>query len=228
LYVLEQIPVEYDKKELLGRIGISRSQDMKAKEREIITLIEQSQNLLEPKAVYTYLEVTETDGDLIRLEFGEKMKSIILADLLSIGQKVSPYVVTIGKKLEDQVSKLKNNMFQALILDMIGNYAIEIAKKNLLSHIKEPLGDCISSFDPGEGTGELFSLEQLAVLFQILHPTEKIGVQLTPVNYMIPLKSIAGIFAATEEEYIGCQHCPKKCETRKTSYIGKYHSKRSY
>lgn len=226
LHVVEHIPVEYDEEELLRKFGIER---MKTKEREVVSLIRESQGLLEPKAVYTYLKVVEIDSDQVRLEIGEKMKSIILRDFLSLGQKVAPYVVTIGSRLDEQVSKLgSENVFLAWVLDIIGVYALGVAKKNLKLIVKEPLGDCISSFDPGSGTGELFGIEQLPVLFQILQPPRKIGVQLTPAGSMIPQETIAGIFVAIEEEYIACQHCPRKCEYRETPYKGEHHPKRSY
>ncbi len=221
LHILEHLPIEYDEKELLKKLRIER---MKSKEKEIVSMIRESKDLVEPKAIYTYLKVVEIDNANFRLENEEKMESIILGDLLSLGQEVAPYVVTIGNRLEEQVSKLEpNDIFLALILNNIGDYALEIAKKNLKSLIKEKLGDYISSFDPGSGTGELFTLEQLSTLFQILQPSQKIGVHLTPNRTMRPLKTIAGIFAATEDEYIACQHCPKKCEYREKSYVGEYH-----
>jgi len=88
--------------------------------------------------------------------------------------------------------------------------------------VEESLGDKVSDFGPGEGTGELFGIEQQTVLFRILQPLKSIGVQLTPSYLMIPKKSESGVFAVTDEEYVACQYCPKKCEYRETAFRGKY------
>jgi len=85
------------------------------------------------------------------------------------------------------------------------------------------LGDEVSSFGPGEGTGKLFGIEQQTVLFQILQPFNSIGVQLTPSLLMMPKKSVSGVFAITDEEYIACQYCPKKCENKSSAFRGEYH-----
>jgi len=139
-----------------------------------------------PEAVYTYLEVVRIEGDSVRLESGDVLKGIILADMLKCGQKVAPYVATIGLKLEDRASKLaEDNMLRAFLLDKIGNYALEIAKENIRSLVEKTLGNKVSNFGPGEGTGKLFGIEQQAVLFQILQPFNNIGVQLTPSYMMV-------------------------------------------
>jgi len=116
--------------------------------------------------VYTYLELVKIAGNDVRLESGDVLKGVILADMLKCGQKVAPYVVTIGPKLEDRASKLaRENVFLAFILEKIGNYALGIAKGSMKLLVEKTLGDRVSNFDPGEGTRELFGIEQQTVLF---------------------------------------------------------------
>jgi hypothetical protein len=222
--VVDHIPVEYDEEELWRELHV---ETLKDKRKEIASLIEESRELIEPKAVYTYFEVVRIEGDSVRLESGDVLKGVILADMLRCGQKVAPYVATIGPKLEDRASKLtEDNMFLAFILDKIGNYALEITKENIKSLVEKTLGDKVSNFGPGEGTGKLFGIEQQAVLFQILQPFNSIGVQLTPSYLMIPKKSESGVFAVTDEEYVACQYCPKKCEERASAFKGEYRPRR--
>ncbi len=201
---------------------------LKGQKKEIASLIEESRGLVEPKAVYTYLELVKIAGNDVHLESGDVLKGVILADMLKCGQKVAPYVVTIGPKLEDRASKLaRENVFLAFILEKIGDYALEIAKGSMKLLVEKTLADKVSDFGPGEGTGKLFGIEQQAVLFQILKPSKNVGVRLTPSYLMIPKKSMSGVFAVTDEEYIACQYCPKKCEDRTSAFRGEYRPRRT-
>jgi len=222
--VVDHIPVEYDEEELWRMLHV---ETLKGKKKEIASLIEESRELIEPKAVYTYLEVVRIEKDSIHLESGDVLKGIILADMLKCGQKVAPYVATIGPKLEDRASKLTgDSILLAFFLDKIGNYALEITIENIKSLVEKTLGNKVSNFGPGEGTGELFGIEQQAVLFKTLQPFSSIGVQLTSSYLMIPKKSESGVFAITDEEYISCQYCPNKCEERTAVFRGEYRPRR--
>ena len=224
MQVVDYISVKYDEEELLRELKI---ETLKRKKEEIISLIEESHRLIEPKAVYTHLEVVKIAGNSVHLSSGDVLEGVILADMLRSGQKVVPYVVTLGQKLEDRSSKLAtDNIFLSFILSKIGDYALGIAGENIKLLVEESLGDKVSDFGPGEGTGELFGIEQQTVLFRILQPFKGIGVQLTPNYLMIPKKSESGVFAVTDEEYVACQYCPKKCEYRTTAFRGKYQPRR--
>jgi len=224
MQVVDHISVKYDEQELWRELKI---ETLKGKKEEIISLIEESRELIEPKAVYTYLEVVKIAGDSVHLDSGDVLKAVILADMLRCGQKVAPYVVTLGPKLEERSSKLAtDNVFLSFMLSKIGDYALGIAGENIKLLVEESLGDKVSDFGPGEGTGELFEIEQQAVLFRILQPSKSIGVELTPNYLMIPKKSESGVFAVTDEEYVACQYCPKTCEYRETAFRGKYQPRR--
>jgi len=222
--VVDHIAVEYDEEELWRELKI---ETLKGKKKEIISLIEESLELIEPKAVYTYLKVVKIAGDSVHLDSDDVLTGVILADMLRCDQKIAPYVVTLGPKLEDRSSKLAtDNIFNSFMLSQIGDYALEIARGNIQRLVEKSLGNKVSDFGPGEGTGELFGLEQQTVLFRILQPSKRIGVQLTPNYLMIPKKSESGIFAITDEEYVACQYCPKTCEYRKSTFKGKYQPRR--
>jgi len=222
--VIDNIPVEFDMDELLRNLGVGRVRRLKGE--EITPLIDECRGLIEPKAVYTFESVRKIEKDEILLKSGHTLKSIILADTLENDQEVAPYVVTIGPRLEKHASEeSRNSILRGWTLDSIGDYALGKAAAYIRSRVEEKLGSHISGFGPGTGTGRLFSIEQQQVLFQILDPPRNIGVSLTASYLMVPRKSVSGILAATSQEYVACQYCPReKCENRRKPFSGEYYS----
>lgn len=211
--VLRDIPADFEEKEVESMLAAGRLKDRMS---DISGLIMRSRPLIDPKAVYAFDNVSRIDGDDIHLKSEHVLKSIILADTLQSGQEIAVYVVTIGPKLEEEASKLaKENLFGALTLERIGDIAVQKAGNYLRSKIQRRMGNSISNFGPGTGTGKLFNINQQEVLFEILDPLKNIEVRLTPSYLMIPRKSISGVLAALNKEYVACEYCPRKCEFRR-------------
>ena len=219
--ILEDIPVQYDLARLSKELQLER---LRGRIDEVDQLIEDSYELLDPKALYIYLQVQEISGFTVRLETGDIVNGAILTDKIKCTQTISPYVVTIGSRLEEMSSQLSNtNLLKAWLLDGIGNHALTIVLDYVQKIVEEKLKGTVSNFNPGSGSGEFFGVDQQKVIFRILSPEDKIGVRLTQDYLMIPRKSVSGIFASTEEKYIACQHCPrKKCDSRKVPFKGEY------
>jgi len=218
LEVIDPVPLELKAAELAGSLKPQKLSE------ELVSLFERTRPLIEPKAVYTTIQVIGFENDLVHLENGHALRGIILGDMLDRGQEVIPYVVTIGPKLESEISREKN-LLHSFLLDKIGNYALHKACAYLKSLAAEKFGGrSVSEFSPGTGTGELFGIEQQKPLFRLLDPaTASIGVQLTPSLMMVPTKSESGVLAATRDEYVACAHCPRQeCESRSTAFIGEY------
>ena len=217
--VFDHIPVKLDVVEFMKTQGIR-----KIAEQEVSSLMEKSSQLVEPKAVYTFLKTLNVDNPKVHLEGGYVLDSLILSDTLREGQTIAPYVITIGPGVEKLASEqAKNSILKSWILEKIGDYALSKAREYAKSEIEKQMESKVSSFGPGTGTGKLFDIRQQEVLFKILEPQNKIGVTLTPSYLMIPRKSVSGVFASTNTEYVACQYCPKKCESRKKSFSGEYH-----
>jgi len=216
--VVDNIFIHLDKTELVKEQKLNRIDD-----NIILQFIDESSKLIEPKAVYTFVKVLSIDGDEVTFDGGFKLKSKILADRLQKGQLVAPYVITIGSKLEKLASeRAKKSLIESFVCERIADFSLSKARQYLKSLVEKEFGCEVSSFGPGIGTGELFSLDQQKVLFQILEPQKNIGVTLSPSCLMIPRKSVSGIFFATNQEYVACQNCPRKCESRKKAYSGVY------
>jgi len=215
------IPVTLDKDELLQRLD---KVGLKSQEGMVDALIEESRQLIAPKAVYAFIKIRDIENDSVHLMSGHVLNSIILADLLEPGQTIVPHVVTIGPRLEEKCSEEgKGNILRAWILDRIGNYALGKAIRYVKSSVEQRLGSTLSRFEPGSEQGKLFSIDQQQVLFNILDPSQHIAVKLTPSYLMIPLKSVSGVYASTLREYIACQYCPRaKCDSRRKPFSGEY------
>jgi hypothetical protein len=214
--VIDPVPFELDVEDLLETL-INR----RLREKDIIPLIDECRQLIEPKAVYEFLRVINVDNDVIHIEGGYSIKSIILGDMLEDNQTIVPYVVTIGHYLEKKASEQKN-ILRAFIMEQIADYAVSKARLYISSLAKERLGSTVYNFSPGSGTGKLFDISQQEIIFKIIDPNATIGVSLSPSYVMQPRKSISGILAATPIEYVACEYCPRKCENRTKEYSGEY------
>jgi len=218
LNAIDPVPLELDAAELAANLKPEKLG------RELVALLRRVEPLIEPKAVYTTTHVTGFEDDLVHLEDGHALRGIILRDMLEHGQEIIPYVVTIGPKLEGEISQEKN-LLRSFLMDKIGNYALHKAFGYLKSFAAGRFGAerSVSEFSPGTGTGALFGIDQQTPLFRILDPaTASIGVHLMPSLLMVPRKSESGVLAGTRQEYVACAHCHSRCESRRAPFVGDY------
>jgi len=218
--VVDRIPVKLDSEEVLDLPEFRR---LRNRESEVRRLLQVSSALMRPRGVFTLLRIRSVSNGAVHLEGEHILNSIALAEMAKTGQKVAPYVITIGPDLEDEASRMsQTDIFGGWLLARIGDYALGKASLYVRSLTERELGKSPSSFSPGTGTGRLFGIEQQEVLFDILDPRNSIGVTLTPSYLMVPLKSISGVFAAADGEYVACRYCPRECEYRRAEFSGEY------
>lgn len=217
LEVLKPVSVKLDETELLKALkgDAGRLRD------EVAQILKTYAPMIEPKAVYTFSRITNIKNDQVYLENDIVLRGAILADILEPGQEIVPYAVTVGHELENKTSD-EHNLLRKWIIEKTADYALEKTSSQVRSRVTERLGSVISTFTPGSGTGKLFGIEQQETLFRVLDPTKRIGVLLTPSYLMVPRKSVSGILAATREEYVACEYCPRACENRRRPLRGEY------
>jgi hypothetical protein len=213
---LEHIPVSLDLGEIKRSLHMERSGDWS----QVQTLVELAQPLIKARAVYRVCYIEEKLEDAIQID-GICLKSRVLRKNLEGVERVFPYVVTIGDKLETEARSCKD-LLKQYYLDTIGNIALITARKYLEDHLrsKYALG-CISYMSPGSLKD--WGLEGQRPLFSILGDVQaSIGVYLTETLLMIPTKSVSGIFFPTELPFYSCQLCPREnCQSRKAKYSEK-------
>lgn len=207
---VENIPVEIDLEEVKKKLRLSSSEEVEA-------LVKTAQPLITAKAVYKVCYVAARLEDAVELD-GVRFTSRVLRTNLEKPERVFPYVVTIGKELEDMAGS-STDLLQQYYLDILGNVAVTTARKHLEDHLRDRFGlGRMSRMSPGSLRD--WPIREQTKLFSILGDVEAaIGVSLTRSFLMIPRKTVSGIFFPTEIPFLSCQLCPRKdCPSRQAAY----------
>lgn len=210
---LEHIPVSLDLEKIKRRLHMERGGDWS----QLQSLVEAAQPLISARAVYKVCYIREKLEDAIVID-GIHFKSRVLRKNLNNVERVFPYVITIGDKLEAKARSYKD-LLKQYYLDTIGNVALVTARRFLEDRFRSRYAlDGMSSMSPGSLKD--WPIEDQRLLFSILGDVEaSIGVRLNQSLLMIPGKSLSGIYFPTEIPFYSCQLCPRKhCPSRKASY----------
>ncbi len=210
---LEYIPVDMDLEEIKTRLHAEKSGDWS----HIKTLIDQAQSLISAKAVYKVCYIESKHEDVIIID-GKSLKSRVLRKNLNDVERIFPYVVTIGNRLEEKM-RACTDLLKKYYLDTIGNVALIATQKYLKDQLRSRYAlDGISYMSPGSLKD--WAIEEQRSLFSILGDVESsIGVRLNETLVMIPNKSLSGIYFPTEIPFYSCQLCQREdCSARKAPF----------
>ena len=208
--ILDSLPVELSVEEVKDRL--------RAIDQGLVqNLLAVAKPLISAKAVYQVCYIEEKYEDAIIID-GIRFTSRVLRKNLDKVERVFPYIVTIGKGLEEKADDC-SDLLEKYYLDTLGNIALIKARKHLENHLRSKFAISGLSF-MGPGSLQDWPLEEQRPLFSILKSAkETIGVKLTESLLMIPRKSVSGIYFPTELTFYSCQLCPReRCGGRKASY----------
>ncbi|MBA7581390.1 hypothetical protein ES708_23292 [subsurface metagenome] len=127
-------------------------------------------------------------------------------------------MVTCGREL-DEITVPSSDFMKCYYLDTIKEIVLRSANNYLKDYLKRNYAiSQLSSMNPG--SLEDWPITEQRKLFSIFGNVEElIGVGLTEVLYMVPLKSVSGIYFPTRIEFVSCQLCLREvCEGRKAPY----------
>ena len=213
MITLEHIPVSLDLEEIKRRLHMEERGDWGLGQ----TLIETAQSLISARAAYKICFIEAKHEGVIVID-GIRLTSKVLRKNVDKLERVFPYVITIGNKLEEK-ARACEDLLEQYYLDTIGNVALNLARKYLEDHLRSTyaLGE-VSCMGPGSLHD--WPIENQRPLFSILGDVEaSIGVRLEENFLMIPTKSLSGIYFPTEIRFYTCQLCPRKnCEARRAAY----------
>lgn len=214
--ILENIPHDLDLKEIKRRLHLEGGGGWDP----VQDLIEEIRPLIHPRAVFKVSYIESKLEDTVVID-GMRFTSRVLRKNLDKVERVFPYVVTIGGKLEES-ARARQDMLEKYYLDTIGNVALVAARKHLEEWLRSRYAlDGMSYMSPG--SLQDWPIEEQTVLFSILGDVEgSIGVKLSESLLMVPSKSVSGMYFPTEIRFFSCQLCPREiCPSRKAKYSEK-------
>jgi len=212
--IIDHIPVNLEAGDIAGRLHIRPE---RAGSSHLEELIELAGTLVSLRAVYDISYVGAKDAGTVEVA-GVVFRSGVLRHNLESAQKVFPYIMTIGPKLEKTASSL-GDLLKQYYLEEIANIVLEQGAAWLTSKLQGRWGfPRLSNMSPG--SLEDWPITEQRQLFTLLGDTEKtIGVRLTDHFLMLPRKSISGILFPSEEGFTACQLCPREiCPSRRARY----------
>ena len=219
LEVLRDIPIKFNLENMFKHFKVNdKTQQTQKKLIEDLTNL--ATTLINPRVVYKPAYVENKKG--ITLDIGKvSFESKILRKNLDKIERVFPYIITIGKKLENKATSIKDFLKQYYLEEM-ADLALRYTLRHLTKHLKEKYRlEQLSRMSPGSLTD--WPITQQKELFSIFGNTQEIiGVSLTDSFLMIPRKSVSGICFPTKIEFYSCQLCPRqKCIPRQAPYDSK-------
>ena len=210
---LESIPVHQDLEEIKKRLHTEQCGDWP----HVKTIIEAAQPLIKPRATYKAIYIESKLEDAVIID-QIRLTSRVLRKQLDKVNRVFPYVISIGKQLEEKIRDCKDILDQ-YYLDTVGNVALSTARKYLECKLMSKYAlNGLSSMSPGSLPD--WPIEEQKPLFSILGDVEDaIGVTMTEKFLMVPTKSISGIYFPTDLPFYTCQLCERKdCDSRKARF----------
>jgi len=212
--ILDAIPMHLDINEVSKKLHLDKKKGYSNTAQELVEL---ASSVIHPKVIYEVSYVGNKNEDTVDIGNVKFTSHVLRVNLDKIG-RVFPYVVTIGKELEDSVASF-DNLLKAYCLDEIGNMLIELGMEYLENHLKRRYKlEQLSNISPGSLKD--WPITQQKQLFSIFGNVEDlIGVKLTDSSLMIPKKSESGIFFPTHVKFYSCQLCPREnCKERAAPY----------
>jgi len=187
-------------------------------------VIEQTEALIKPAAVYALVDVIEFEHRTVRFAQGSFEGSLVQRSLAGADQFYVA-ICTIGDALEKRIDQLMSeDPVTAVALDGAGISAVRkvsLTVEDLIS--KETCALDLSLGMRAQPGQEGWPIEQQREVFKIL-PGEELGVRLTESCLMIPRKSVSFVIPRGKnlnDATVPCDFCSKRnrCEWRKEKQI---------
>lgn len=209
--------------EVLSLAGIeldpeSTARKLRVSDKELAQrLIDSAKAAIAPVVAFRISYLDEKQDSSVVVDGVSFSSRVLRRNLDGVG-RVFPFVLTLGKAIEDTIESTED-MLEKYLLDEIGNIALREARGRFEKHLRSTFAlEKLSCMAPG--SLEDWPIEQQQSLFRLLSGVESaIGVSLTSSCLMLPRKSISGIYFPSEVSFFSCQLCPReRCDARKARY----------
>ena len=170
-----------------------------------------------PKALYKITSAEYPDENSVKIN-KVVLHNRLLKNNLCKSDIMLPFLCTCGTELEDW-SQQFTDIIQKYWVNTIQDYALGSAIKALEASVQEKYHtQNLSAMNPGS-LDDWPILEQKNLFRLFEDDAVRIGVTLTESFMMKPLKSLSGIFFASEKGFVNCQLCPlENCPGRRSPY----------
>lgn len=212
--VLDTIPVHLDVEDVKRHLRLNAKAGPSA---DVGELVGRAESLIKPKAVYTVSYIGQRGEETVEVN-GVTFTSRVLRVNLDTVERVFPFIITIGKALEDEASSC-GDLLSQFYLETMGDMALRSSRQYLEEHLKRHYGlGQLSRMNPGSLKD--WPVTEQRPLFSLFGNVEElVGVRLTENMLMLPRKSVSGILFPTELMFFSCQLCPREgCPARKAPY----------
>jgi hypothetical protein len=210
------IPARLDIEIAIKRLQFGRGNSARI-EQITRELAEAALAVARPKGIYQISHARVISGNTVEID-GVRFTSKVLARLFGNQDEVIPFIVTIGKEL-DEMPVPPRDMLRQFSLDAIKTVILVGAVDYLTEYVKEKHGMARAALmNPGELQD--WPISQQKPLFDLFGGAEgQIGVSLTPGGAMKPIKSRSGIIFRNETGFLTCLLCTQlKCPGRRAKY----------
>jgi hypothetical protein len=218
--IIENIPIKLNPEKVIKELRLDKEKSLTV----VQELLETAESLIQPKVSYKVAYINKKGKDTVKIN-GLTFSSRVLRVNLEKTEKVFPYIITIGKDLENKASSSKD-LLQQFYLENIGDMALDLCEKYLKKHLKKQHGlEKLASMSPG--SLEDWPVTEQKPLFSLFGEKLRLtGVKLNEHMLMIPRKSISGLYFPTEATFFSCQLCPReRCPARVAPYDEKLKKK---
>jgi len=222
--VVRDIPLSLKATEVLRRQGLRKGARVRSEIglliREVLSSLKKSR-LVEPAAAYEYYAVRSMSGSQILLEGDKAIRGQLLPAIFPEAKKLVPVVITIGPKLEQQVTEYSRSgeTLRGMILDGIGSAAVDSLVPAVLRLVDSEVsyrGYQISSpVNPGMPGFPLTEQWNLLGLVK----ADEIGVGLTASGVLVPRKSTSMVIGIGPQmtKWTQAEVCAR-CSLRETCH----------
>ncbi|MEW6489923.1 MAG: vitamin B12 dependent-methionine synthase activation domain-containing protein [Thermodesulfobacteriota bacterium] len=212
--LLEPLPLELDPASAVKRLRLGRTRDPEARVR---VLIRRVLELAKPRGLYAVHPVGERGEDWVAVG-AARLHSVVLARHTRGAEQVFPYLVTLGPRVEEEVSRTAD-LLEQYCLHEVANLALARARDALRARVGEAFGlPKLYSLAPGSLPD--WPITEQRALFGLLGDVEgRLGVRLTESFLMIPRKSLSGLIFPSDRPFVSCRLCGSRdCPGRQAAY----------
>jgi hypothetical protein len=212
---IREIKIEIDKDEVCRYLGYEGKQNLPSSRSSLIdNQIEVAYKLIEPSSSFIIKKTEKIQPPHTFLEGYLIFTSKTISQLVSKCYEVIIFLITIGNRLEEEVSQLMEGgeVLKATILDAVGSEAAEKTADSLEEHIRNIAlahnAEISLRFSPGYCDWDISEQEKI---FNALD-SDSLGVDLTEGYLMVPQKSISGIIGIGDNvaNFNPCRLCKRE------------------